>query len=493
MFEAQLKLIIEERQAVAKKIKDLVSLSEAEDRDFTESDTAQYDEYRQRIDQLDHRKARLETLIKEDREASQLATVIDQEGETRMEMQRDSFHPSNIDPLKPLTQAEQCMAFRAWFAAPAEYHGKQEDLECLKRMAGPDRWMQKSWDVTVHRGQDPSGGAFRAPKTMAELDYQARCRRESTPEQRFEQTSGTRLYQDKGQELRATNVVGTPNLGGNLVPDEFIRPLENALLWYGGMRQVAEIHSSAHGGSWPIPTSNDTNQKGAIVDEDAQVPVQEIIYGQVTLGAYKFSSKMVHISVELMQDSATNMSADIGMKLGERVGRITNEKFTVGTGTSEPRGILADSVQGKVSASLSAITWEELVDLQHSVDIAYRNQNAMWMFHDSTLALIKKDVKDSQNRPLWLPSTRDNEPDFLLGHRYQINNDMPAIGANANFMLFGALQKYLIRDVLGWNLLRLDERYAEFHRIAFLGFNRQDGRLIDAGTNPVKHMTAPAS
>ena len=52
--------------------------------------------------------------------------------------------------------------------------------------------------------------------------------------------------------------------------------------------------------------------------------------------------------------------------------------------------------------------------------------------------------------------------------------------------IFGALNKYLIRDVVGITLLRLDERYADFHQVAFLAFARADGNLLNAGTNPVK-------
>ena len=60
------------------------------------------------------------------------------------------------------------------------------------------------------------------------------------------------------------------------------------------------------------------------------------------------------------------------------------------------------------------------------------------------------------------------------------------MAANAKSVVFGDLSKYLIRDVLGITLLRLEERYAEYHQSAFLGFARMDGDLLDAGTNPVK-------
>jgi hypothetical protein len=41
-----------------------------------------------------------------------------------------------------------------------------------------------------------------------------------------------------------------------------------------------------------------------------------------------------------------------------------------------------------------------------------------------------------------------------------------------------------VRD---FTLIRLDERFAEYHQVAFLAFSRHDGDLLDAGTDPVKY------
>jgi HK97 family phage major capsid protein len=80
-------------------------------------------------------------------------------------------------------------------------------------------------------------------------------------------------------------------------------------------------------------------------------------------------------------------------------------------------------------------------------------------------------------------------PSTLLGYPVFTNNDMSTAQTNGTrAILFGALQKYLIRDVIGITLMRLDERYADFHQVAFLAFARADGNLLNAGTNPVKYM-----
>lgn len=288
-------------------------------------------------------------------------------------------------------------------------------------------------------------------------------------------------------ELRALGV-GTTGAGGFTVPDELMRPLEVAMLTYGGMRRVATVIRTDSGGPLPIPMTNDTGNVGAIVAENATVSQQDVAFTQLTLNAFKYSSKMILVSVELMQDNAVNLASFLGEALGTRIGRITNTHFTVGTGTAQPVGIVTAATLGKQPATTQTATvlFDDFVDLEHSVDPAYR-QGARFMMHDTTLRAIKK-LKDSQGRPLFLPGLSSTNPDTILGYPFEINQDVAQMATTAKSILFGDLGKYLIRDVLGVTLLRLDERFAEFHQTAFLAFARFDGNLLNAGTNPVKYF-----
>ena len=75
------------------------------------------------------------------------------------------------------------------------------------------------------------------------------------------------------------------------------------------------------------------------------------------------------------------------------------------------------------------------------------------------------------------------------GWRYVINQDMAAMTTGLKPVLFGALKKFRVRNVKGFTLLRLAERYAELHQVAFLAFTRMDSHVMDAGTDPVKYIT----
>lgn len=280
----------------------------------------------------------------------------------------------------------------------------------------------------------------------------------------------------------------SPVDGQYTVANEMMKPLERALLAFGGMRVRSTIWRTDTGADLPIPTSNDTSNTGEIIGQNTAVNQQDVAFSQLVLQAFKYSSKMILVPVELLQDSSVNIAEFLGQALGERIGRITNTHFTTGDASNKPNGIVTASTASGTQLAAQTPTLAEMVAIQHSVDPAYRT-NAAWMFHDSMLAEIKKIVDASSGRPIWMPTMAGGQPDTILGDPYVINQAMAvAAGSGAGkSILYGDLSKYIIRDVREITLLRLDERYAEYHQVAFLAFSRHDGDLLDAGTHPVKH------
>lgn len=296
------------------------------------------------------------------------------------------------------------------------------------------------------------------------------------------------------QEQRAQSV-GTTSAGGFTVPDEAMAAIELALLEFGGMRRAnTTILRTSTGADLPIPKADDTSNVGAILAENTAVAEQDVTFAQTVLQSFKYSSKLIKVSAELLQDSAVNVPSLIGGMLGERIGRITNTHFTTGTGSGQPNGVVTAATLGVTGATgqTTTVIYDNIVDLFHKVDVAYRDRGAVWMMNDNTVGSIKK-IVDTQGRPLWLPNLVPGAPDTLLGRPIVVNNDVAVMAANANSILFGDFSKYWIRDVLDIVLLRLDERFADLHQVGFLAFSRHDGDLIDAGTNPVKYYKNSAT
>ena len=109
---------------------------------------------------------------------------------------------------------------------------------------------------------------------------------------------------------------------------------------------------------------------------------------------------------------------------------------------------------GKTTASATAFTSDELMDLFHSLDPTYRAlPSCGWMFHDTVLQYIRK-MKDGDGQYLWQPGLASGVPDRILGKPYAINQKMEPLVSNVpvtakKHVLFGAFEKYLIRDAGG--------------------------------------------
>jgi HK97 family phage major capsid protein len=236
--------------------------------------------------------------------------------------------------------------------------------------------------------------------------------------------------------------------------------------------------------SWP--TADDTTNTGVQLGESTSIGSSvDPSFGKVIWNAYKFSSKAILVPYELIQDSVFNLPAVLGSMLGERLGRITNTKFTTGSGASTAKGIVTCATS--FSAATTAVGADDLIGLQHSVDPAYR-MGASFMMHDSIILAIRK-LKDGQGQYLWQSGLRDGAPDRILGAGITINQDMDSTTTSGKkSILYGQLSAYKIRTVGEIRLYRLEERYRDTDQDGFVAFTREDGNLLTAGTAPIKYL-----
>ncbi|MGQ3041106.1 MAG: phage major capsid protein [Brevundimonas sp.] len=290
--------------------------------------------------------------------------------------------------------------------------------------------------------------------------------------------------------VRATMSTGTNTEGGYTVATEVASNVLDALKAFGGMRSVATVRPTASGNPMNWPTSDGTSEEGEIVDENASASDDDIDFGVKSLPVFKYSSKVVTVPVELLQDSSVDIEAFVRARLATRLGRITNKHFTIGTGSSQPNGVVTAAAVGVTAANSSsqvtAVTYDSLVDLQHSVDPAYREGgNCRWMFNDSTLKAIRK-IKDGSSRPIFVPGYENGvpggAPDTLLGAPITINQSVASMAASAKSILYGDFSHYVIRDVMDVTLQRYtDSAYAKKGQVGFLAWLRSGGNLVDVG------------
>jgi len=280
--------------------------------------------------------------------------------------------------------------------------------------------------------------------------------------------------------------------GGFLQGTTFVPSLETAMLLNSGIMQTAEIITTDGAEEMRWPTVNDTSNEGRILGENKAVTETALSFGQARWYAHKFTSDEILVPFELLNNNAVNLERVIPNLCGERIARGINRKCTTGIGTNEPHGIVTKAAAGKTAAGAAAIVFDELIDLEHSVNAAIRADRSQcgYMLNDTTLKLIRK-LKDGQSRYLWQAGANTGAPDTMNTYRYTINTHMADPASGAKSVLFGRLSSYKLRLVKRIRFVKLVERYADNDQVAFIMFMQGDGNLLNAGDNPVTYLVHP--
>lgn len=315
-----------------------------------------------------------------------------------------------------------------------------------------------------------------------------------SPEERSVLRAGYQTVETRAQTTSNT-------AGGYTVPTELLNILVKSMAAWGPMydENVATQLVTASGNALTMPTVNDVSNASTVVAHTQGTTLTDdgsadVTFGQKTLEAYAFNTEWLRVSKELADDSIFAMETLLGDLLGERLGRVANTQLTTGSGSSAPNGIVTASTLGKTSAATTAITSDEIIDLLHSVDPAYRTSpKAAFMFNDAVLAVIRK-LKDGDGNYLWqMGNVQQGQPGTLLGYRYWVNQAMASIPGSASatkVMLFGDFGKYFVRKV-GAPLIGALQDKDFWPGFGVAGYIRFDGELSD--TAAVKHLITAAS
>jgi HK97 family phage major capsid protein len=281
-------------------------------------------------------------------------------------------------------------------------------------------------------------------------------------------------------ESRANQTTSPGSAGGYLIPPGYRQIIIERMKAFGGLLQYATVINTSTGNPLQWPTNDDTANQGAILAESTGISgFTDFTFGTATLGAWLYASGIAKVSVQLLQDSVFDLNTWLPDHIGTRIGRKVASVLVTGAGTTEPLGVATNATAAVTGADQTSITYDNLIDLEHSLDPAYRN-NCRFMMADATLAVIRK-IKDSQGHPLWVPVPVPGMAPTINGNPYFVDQGMAVPGASNKSILFGDFARaYVVRQVLDMNMVRFSERYMDALQIGFLAFTRLDATVQDS-------------
>jgi HK97 family phage major capsid protein len=287
--------------------------------------------------------------------------------------------------------------------------------------------------------------------------------------------------------------IGPAQQGPALVGETYINNLEIAILETSNLMQVADVMDTDGGEPMHWPTADDTANEGQIVGEGKSLgTATDPTFGRQTWGAFKYTSKPILVTHELMEDSYINFLSVIPQMQGQRLGRVYTRHLTTGNGATEPEGFMTSAALGATTAGATAILLPEIVELIDSLDDHYL-PNASFQMNKAIMTYLRKKV-DGDGRPILQESWKEGIPATLLGYRIGFNSAMDStVATTKKTIAFGDFSKLKVRRVRGVRNLRLNEKYVvEYDAIAFVSLMRLDGKVLGsnfpAARKPIKYL-----
>lgn len=263
--------------------------------------------------------------------------------------------------------------------------------------------------------------------------------------------------------------------GGYLVPDEYDSRLITKLTEENVIRRLG--HRLSTSGDHKINIAAST-PAAAWIEEGASLTFGDATFDQIILDAHKLHVA-VKVTEELLYDSMFDIENYLFDAFGKALANAEEDAFINGDGNGKPLGILAaagGAQTGVTTASSTAITADEVINLVYSLKRPYR-KNAVFIMNDQTIAAIRK-LKDGNGMYMWQPALTAGEPDRLLGYPVHTSQFMPTIAAGAKTIAFGDFSYYNIGDRGSRSLGELRELFAGNGMVGFLAKERVDGKLV---------------
>lgn len=223
--------------------------------------------------------------------------------------------------------------------------------------------------------------------------------------------------------------------------------------------------------------------------EFTEITADSGAFTSVDLGGY-LAGALVLIGRSVENNGAFNVVEFIVNQMAEEIATWLEGQLLNGTGTNAAQGALHTATT-VTAASATAITADELIELQAKIKQAYQ-QKACWTVHPDTFTALRK-LKDNNGRYLLQDDITGEFPYRLLGKPVYLSDNMPEMAASAKAILYGDYSGLSVnfRENISIEVLR--EKYATQHAIGVVSWFEFDSKVTDAQKLAVLTMKAASA
>ena len=434
ILRAKAEALTAQRAAAVETLEAASAAAVAEQRStLTDAETAAHDEARAAVEAIDSELADIESRIGEleaiDARARNAATV-----------------PFNVN----VTGTKDSAYDIDLRTAPRTAEVVADCTERAKRAIGEERTIsddQKAVADDLLRNKDRGGVVARHIIATGRPEYRSAFSKLTT------QVNPVLTQQEAAalDEVRAMTI-GTDSTGGYLMPftlDPTIILTNNGAI--NPLRDLATVKTVVTDNWQGVSSAGVTAAYGA---ESAVVADGTPTLAQPTVAIHK-AHAFVPFTMEA-EDDLANLGNDAAVMFNDAKMRLEATKFTLGSGSAQPYGIVTvlSGVSGSKVASASTDTYAvaDVYAVQNALPARYR-ANAKWMAALPIINLTR--AFGSSLGHAFLTDLAGGVPPLLLGQSLRENSDMDSTitGSAENYVLvYGDFSAYRIHDRIGLSI-----------------------------------------
>ena len=181
------------------------------------------------------------------------------------------------------------------------------------------------------------------------------------------------------------------------------------------------------------------------------------------------------VSKSLVNNAQFDLVSYTINKVAQAIAEFLENELINGT-ASKMTGITS-ATTAVTAASATAVTTDELIDLQMRVPEVYQGK-CEWYMHKDTLKLLRK-LKDNDGNYVL---NRDLTTAFgwtLLGRPIKITESMPKAEAGKVSIVYGDMSGLYVKIVEDMDIQVLTEKFADEHAIGVIAWLEMDSKIIE--------------
>lgn len=294
-----------------------------------------------------------------------------------------------------------------------------------------------------------------------------------------------RLDGDELKELKALSVDSGPD-GGFLVPENIRDGIIEILRETGSNRELCSVETISTGDSITLNVEDGDYDAGWVSERGTRSATTTGTTLKQTIFAHEMYASP-RATQQVLDDSNYDLESWIQTKVGNKLTRVENTAFTVGSGVGQAFGWV-DSTRVTVvnSGHATQLTADGLIDLVYDLPEFYA-ANASFQLRRASVKRVRK-FKDGQGNYLWAQGF-DKTPASILGYGYRENIDVAAEGADAYAVGFADWKAfYTILDRSGITVLR--DPYTAKPFVEFYTTKRTGGDIVLAEAGRLQKCAA---